>query len=334
MSSADPFLVVRDGDDAAPFAGCAVAIGNFDGVHRGHQAVIGAARAMAGRLRCPAIALTFEPHPRQVFAPHAPLFRLSLPEAKLHLLRATGLGGALVVGFDRDFAANEAQTFVDEVLVARLGARAVAVGDNFHFGRARAGNPALLTQLGREKGFEVEIVGPQGDDDTVFSSSAVRAHLAAGELAAAAAILGYRWFFEAEVVHGEKRGRDLGYPTANMALDPACGLRQGVYAVRAVIDGETVGGVANFGTRPQFDDGAPLFETFFFDVSRDLYGKTLAVTPLAFLRGEAKFDSVAALIAQMDADAEAARGVIAALAASDPVADFPMARALARLRMA
>ena len=334
MPPADPFHVVRDGMDAAALSGGVIAIGNFDGVHRGHQAVIDAARNMASGLDVPACAMTFEPHPRQLFQPEVPLFRLSLADTKLKLLQAAGLDGAVVAQFDREFAAQSAEAFIDDVLIGRLDVRGVAIGHNFHFGKARGGNPRMLSDIGREKGFEVAIVGPQGADDTVFSSSAVRKHLAAGEIDEAAAILGYRWFFEGEVRHGEKRGRDLGFPTANMALDPACGLRHGVYAVHAIIDGRRMGGVANFGIRPQFDSGAPLFETYLFDFKGDLYGKTLAVTPLAFLRDEARFDSVDALIAQMDRDAAQARDIIAGLAKNDHVSGYPMAQAIAALNLA
>ena len=329
-----PFHVVRDDDDAAVLSGGVIAIGNFDGVHRGHQAVIEAGLQMAARLDVPACAMTFEPHPRQLFQPDVPLFRLSPAGTKLKLLQAAGLDGAVIAAFDRGFAGQTAETFIDDVLIGRLGVRGVAIGHNFHFGKARGGNPQMLADIGREKGFEVAIVGPQGAADTVFSSSAVREHLAAGRIGEAAAILGYRWFFEAEVRHGEKRGRDLGYPTANMALDPACGLRHGVYAVRAVIDGAQVGGVANFGIRPQFDSGAPLFETYLFDFKGDLYGKTFSVTPLAFLRDEARFESLDALIAQMDKDAAQARGIIAGLAQDDPVSSYPMAKALAAMNLA
>lgn len=330
MTSPTPFLVVDDGMDAAGLAGGVVAIGNFDGVHRGHQAVIERACAMASSLECPALALTFEPHPRQFFQPGKPLFRLSPPAGKLRLLRAAGLDGAVIAGFDAGFASQSAEAFVDNVLVARLGACAVVTGHNFHFGKGRAGSPQMLAEFGAAKGFDVATVGPQGSDETVFSSSAVRAHLAEGDLDAAAGILGYRWFFSAHIRHGEKRGRELGYPTANMALDPDCGLRQGVYAVRVRIDGNSAGGVASFGVRPQFDNGAPLFETHIFDFSGDLYGRELDITPLAFLRGEARFDSIDALIAQMDADAQAARVAVARLDAGDPLSDTAMSQALAR----
>ncbi len=315
--------------DAAAIRGGVVAIGKFDGVHRGHQAVIDEARTLARQIGCPAAALTFEPHPRRYFQPDEPLFMLSDPETRLALLQAAGLDAVAVMTFDADLASQSAEAFVDNLLVERFGVRAVAVGHNFRFGKARAGTTERLKELGAQKGFEVRVAGPEGDGDVTFSSSDARVHLVAGELDEAAAILGYRWFFRAEVVHGARRGRDLGYPTANMRLDPECGLRHGVYAVRAMIDGRRLGGVANFGSRPQFDNGAPVFEVHMFDLSEDLYGKSVTVTPLAYLRAEQAFESVDALVAQMDADTRQARDIVAALDHHDPLADFPMSRALA-----
>ncbi|MFN0262567.1 bifunctional riboflavin kinase/FAD synthetase [Tepidamorphus sp. 3E244] len=334
MQPAEPLHVVRDGQYAGKLAGGAIAIGNFDGVHRGHQAVIAKACEFAKANEAACGVMTFEPHPRTVFQPDSALFRLAPEPVKLKLLQAAGVDGVVIAGFDRDFAAKTAEQFVDDLLVGLLDVSAVVVGQDFRFGKGREGDVAMLRDFGLAKKFEVIAVGPEGAGDLVFSSSAVRKQLGEGDIDAAANVLGYRWFFEAEVVHGEKRGRDLGYPTANMALEKDCGLRQGVYAVRALIDGEHVGGVASFGVRPQFDNGAPLFESYFFDFSGDLYGKTIAVTPLAFLRGEAKFDSVDDLVRQMDADADAARDIVARLKSDDPVSDFAMARALRDLKLA
>lgn len=334
MSSDNLLQVTRQGRTPGSFVGGVVSIGNFDGVHRGHQAVIGAARAMADDLGVGAGALTFEPHPRDVFLTGLNLFRLSPREVKFTLMEAAGMDAVIVARFDKDFASWEAERFVEDLLVSKLRAVGVVVGHDFQFGKARRGNADLLRRLGREHGFRVGVVGPQGDDTTVYSSSAVRQHLREGELDAAAAVLGYRWFFRAPVVHGQKRGRDLGYPTANMVLEPSCGLRQGVYAVRAFIDGRLVGGVASFGVRPQFDNGAATFETFFFDYSGDLYGRPLDVTPLAFLRPEARFENVAALVRQMDEDAQAARAIIAALEVDDPIAAYPLAARLRAMKIA
>ncbi|MEO1200003.1 MAG: bifunctional riboflavin kinase/FAD synthetase [Pseudomonadota bacterium] len=295
-----------------------VAIGNFDGVHRGHQAVLKAAIERARIVGGPVAALTFEPHPRQFFRPDVPLFRLTPDHVKAELFAALGLSGAVTLTFDADIAALSAEAFVKRWIADGFAADQVIVGYDFHFGKGREGSPVKLSALGLTHGFQVTIVGAQsGEGDTPYSSTAVREALADGRLEEARGQLGYRWFFESEVVHGEKRGRDLGYPTANMALDPAVTLRHGVYAVRARdvrSGGPILFGVASFGRRPQFDNGAPLFETHFFDFADDLYGRPLEIELIAFLRPEARFDSVETLIEQMDRDSVAARHAIADVA--------------------
>ena len=294
--------------------GGVVAIGNFDGVHRGHQSVLGEAVRQAEALGVPAVAMTFEPHPRVVFRPDVPLFRLTPAPAKARIVEAIGLDGILIVPFDRDFAGLTAETFVADILVGALGARHVVVGYNFHFGKGRAGSPAFLEEAGSRHGFDVTIVPPFADEGGEgISSSRIRAALAVGDAGEAAALLGYRWFVEAEIVHGDKRGRELGYPTANMKLPPDCELAHGIYAVKIRIDGVMRDGVASFGRRPTFGDGVPLLEVFVFDFSGDLYGKTVDVAFAARLRGEEKFDSAEALIRQMDRDSEEARAALAAL---------------------
>ena len=291
-----------------------VAIGNFDGVHRGHQAVLGAATETARSIGGATLALTFEPHPRQFFRPDVPLFRLTPAATKATLIEACGLDGMVVLPFDADLAGLEPEAFVKTHLHHRLGAHHVVVGHDFHFGKARAGTPEKLGELGLTYGFTVSVIGPRTDENGApFSSSRVRESLAAGAVTEAADVLGYRWFVEAEVIHGEKRGRELGYPTANMSLDEAVTLKHGIYAVRARIDGVIHGGVANYGRRPQFDDGSPLLEPYIFDFSDDLYGKTIAVEFVEFLRPEARFESVDALVAQMDRDQDAARALLADL---------------------
>lgn len=294
--------------------GGVVAIGNFDGVHRGHQSVLGEAVRQADAHGVPAVAMTFEPHPRVVFRPDVPLFRLTPAPAKARIVEAIGLDGIVIVPFDRDFAGLTAETFVGDILVGALGARHVVVGYNFHFGKGRAGSPTFLEDAGRRHGFDVTIVPPFADEGGEgISSSRIRAALAAGDAGEAAALLGYRWFVEAEIVHGDKRGRELGYPTANMKLPPDCELAHGIYAVKIRIDGTMRDGVASFGRRPTFGDGVPLLEVFVFDFSGDLYGKTVDVAFAARLRGEEKFDSAEALIRQMDRDSEEARAALAAL---------------------
>ena len=308
--------------DAFPAAlkGGVVGIGNFDGVHRGHQAVLERVRSEAERLDVPGYVMTFEPHPRSVFTPQKPLFRLTPPCAKAEVVEAFGLNGLLVMPFDAAFALREASEFVERILVRRLGIVHAVTGYDFHFGRARSGTPDYLRSAGEECGFGVSIVERIHDEGgETISSSRIRAALSAGEITLANALLGYRWFVEGTVRDGDKRGRDLGYPTANIALDEDCTLAHGIYAVRVVIDGVLHDGVANFGRRPTFDNGAPLLEVHVFDFSGNLYGKVLTVSFVSFLRGEEKFDNVEALIAQMDRDSEEARAAIASLKPLSPL---------------
>lgn len=296
-----------------------VAIGNFDGAHRGHQAVAAQARALAASegagQRSEVLALTFDPHPRAFFQPDRPHFRLLEPAMRAEALRRIGFDGVVTLPFTAEFAAMKPQDFIEKILLERLGATGVVVGQDFHFGRARAGTPALLVEEGQRLGFAVSLVPPFRDQDgTIVSSSAIRAALASGDIARANAMLGYAYAVEGPVIHGEKRGRDLGYPTANMALDVANGLAHGIYAVRVKTDGEWHPGVASFGRRPHFDNGAPLLETHVFDFKGDLYGRVITVAFEAYLRGEAKFASLDALILQMDADSLEARRILGAKA--------------------
>ncbi|MBJ3777671.1 bifunctional riboflavin kinase/FAD synthetase [Acuticoccus mangrovi] len=309
-----PFSVALD-DLPPSLKGGTVAIGNFDGVHRGHQAVL--ARALTEAR--PALALTFEPHPRTFFG-RGPLFRLTPPAVKARVMAALGLDALVVARFDAHFAGLTAEGFVREILVERLGARTVVVGDNFNFGAGRAGDTEWLAAAAASYGFRVDVVEGVGDaDEGIVSSSRIRKALAAGELDGAATLLGYRYTVEAEVVHGEKRGRTIGFPTANQALGDDNGLRNGIYAVRAKIDDVWRDGVASFGRRPTFDNGAPLLETFVFDYQDSLYGRTMPVTFVRFLRPELKFDGVDALVTQMHQDAADARASLADLAPLSPL---------------
>jgi riboflavin kinase/FMN adenylyltransferase len=307
-----PFAVVRG--DALPdpsLTGAVAAIGNFDGVHRGHRAVIAAALARAAALGRPAAALTFEPHPRSVFRPDEPLFRLTDERAKLRLLAATGLNGAMVLRFDAALAKLSAEEFISRILVARFAVAGVAIGFDFHFGLNRSGSPAYLAAQGARLGFAVDIVPRFEDEGRPVRSGPVRAALAAGEVGEAAALLGYPWFVSAEVVHGDKRGRQLGYPTANLRLAPSCGLKHGIYAVRVGVGGRRHDGVASFGRRPMFDQGTVLLEVFLFDFSGDLYGEMIDVAFIDWIRPELKFDSVDALVRRMDEDSAIARAALA-----------------------
>jgi riboflavin kinase / FMN adenylyltransferase len=310
---ASDFTVIRDSDSPASTPkGMVVAMGNFDGVHLGHRAVIDAALRMGQAHGRPAFAVTFEPHPRSYFSPNTPQFRLTDEAAKLRLLAATGLSGAVVMTFDRRRAETTAQDFIHHDLIERLGISGIAVGYDFHFGKGRVGSPGLLVAEAPRLGIEVDVQAHVDIAERPVSSSAIRMALAEGQIDEAAAMLGGPWFVNGEVIHGEKRGRDLGYPTANLRLDRNCGLKHGIYAVRVGVGEARLDGVASFGRRPTFDNGAPLLEIFLFDFKGDLYGSRLDVAFIAFLREELKFDDVGALIRQMDADSRLAREKLAA----------------------
>jgi riboflavin kinase / FMN adenylyltransferase len=315
----EPFVVVR-GEAPADHAlnGAVVAIGNFDGVHRGHRAVIAAVLARAKALGRKAAALTFEPHPRSFFRPDEPLFRLTDERAKLRLLAATGLGGAIVLRFDAALAGLSAQDFVARILVGRFAVAGVAIGPDFHFGLNRAGSPDYLAAQGAKRGFAVDVVPRFEDAGRPVRSGPIRTALAAGRVAEANELLGYPWFVSAEVVHGDKRGRDLGYPTANLRLDPGCGLKHGIYAVRVGVGGHRYDGVASFGRRPMFDQGTVLLEAFLFDFSGDLYGEVIDVAFIDWIRPELKFDSVEELVRRMNEDARLARAALAAAPGAFP----------------
>jgi riboflavin kinase/FMN adenylyltransferase len=305
------FLVVRDSAPADALRGAVVAIGNFDGVHRGHRAVIGAALQKAGALGRPAAALTFEPHPRAFFNPGEPLFRLTDEAVKLRLLASTGLDGAIVLTFDAALAGLSAENFVERILVERFAVSGAVIGFNFHFGMNRAGSPDFLKAQGKKYGFAVEVVPRFEDQGRPVSSGPIRDALAAGRLDRAAEFLGYPWFVSGEVIHGDKRGRELGFPTANLKLDAACGLRHGIYAVRVAAGERHYSGVASFGRRPMFDTGAVLLEVFLFDFAGDLYGQTIDVAFIDWIREERMFDSAGALIQQMQDDSRIAREALA-----------------------
>ncbi len=307
-----PFIVIRDAPSGSPaLRGAVVAIGNFDGVHGGHRAVIATALTRAKALGRPTAALTFEPHPRTFFHPEDPLFRLTDERAKLRLLAATGIDGAIVLRFDAALAGLSAEDFIARILIERFAVGGVAIGYDFHFGANRRGSPDFLADQGARHGFAVDIVPRFEDEGRPVRSGPIRAALVAGEVVEAAELLGYPWFVSAEVVHGDKRGRELGFPTANLRLDPDCGLKHGIYAVRVGIGERRYDGVANFGRRPMFDAGHVLLEVFLFDFAGDLYGQTIDVAFIGWIRAEHKFDSIAALVEQMKDDTARARAALA-----------------------
>ena len=295
----------------ATWRGGVVAIGNFDGVHRGHRAVLDAARAEAKARGVAAIMLTLEPHPRAFFSGR-PLFRLTPAPLKAALAAALGLDGTLILPFDRALAERSAEDFVRDMLVERLGIAAAVTGYDFQFGKARRGTPEFLREEGGRNGFAVRIVGALEADGEAVSSTRIRAALAEGDVGTASRLLGWHVAVTGTVIRGDGRGRELGYPTANMRLDPATELAHGIYAVRYLRpDGSLCDGVASFGRRPTFGGGDAVFETFLFDFSGDLYGETALVSLYGFIRAEKRFDGVRALVAQMEQDSIDARATLA-----------------------
>lgn len=310
------------GDVPKELRGGVVAIGNFDGVHRGHREVLSRAIDKAVKLSVPATVLTFEPHPRSVFRPDKPVYRLTPAPIKAKLFGLMGFNAVFEQHFDREFAARSAEEFVADILVGRLGVSHVITGYDFHFGKDRKGDPDFLIDTARELGFGVSLVEAFVDEgDTVISSTRIRELLGQGDVAEANGLLGYRHSIEAEIIHGKKLGRTLGYPTANMALPPETTLKPGIYAVRLRrADGMLHDGVASFGRRPTIEvDGAPLLlETFVFDASPDLYGETCTVSLFGYLRPEIKFDGLEPLMAQMREDEAEARALLAGVKPLSP----------------
>jgi len=298
----------------AHLRGGVIAIGNFDGVHRGHQSVLNRALEISTQRGIPALVLTFEPHPRTVFRPDQPVFRLTPAPLKARILEAIGFNAVIEYPFDREFSQRSADDFIHSILKDWLGASEVVTGFNFHFGRGREGGPAFLMDAGQKYGFGVTLIDAFRDENTdVVSSSHIRELLRDGNVSEAAAMLGYHYTVEAEVIGGEKLGRQLGFPTANMQLPAEADLKAGIYAVRfRLADGTLHDGVASYGRRPTVtDNGAPLLETYVFDFSGDLYGQTCSVSFFGYLRPELKFDGLDPLIEQMNRDKEEARALLA-----------------------
>ncbi len=309
--------IIRDHQYIAPEnKGASVAIGNFDGVHLGHQAVIDLARAGAQRLNAPLGVMTFEPHPRQFFAPDAAPFRLMSAEARAARLEKLGVEVLYELPFNGPLASLTAEAFARDVIKG-LGLCHVVVGNDFQFGKGRSGTAADLARMGAEMGFDVTIADMiQGSQGRV-SSTAIRQALADGDPRHAAEMLGHWHRIDGPVISGEQRGRDLGYPTANMSVDGLHLPKLGVYAVLVEVkEGPHKGnyhGVASLGVRPMFGENTPNLETFIFDFKGDLYGTHLSVGLVDYLRPEMKFDGLDALISQMDADSAKAREILAAL---------------------
>jgi riboflavin kinase/FMN adenylyltransferase len=310
------------------YKGAVVALGNFDGVHRGHQALIGEARRLARERSALLGVLAFEPHPQEFFRPPSESFRLTPFRTKARLIAAQDTDVMYALAFDAEMATKSAPQFVTEVLVGALGVGHVVVGADFQFGKGRAGNVTTLSYMGDMEGFGVTVFEPvEAEGHGKISSTRIRTALKEGRPEEAAALLGHWWTVEARVEHGDKRGRTIGFPTANMRLVDCLNPVFGVYAVRAaVMEEETPvayhDGVANFGIRPMFESKGPLLETYLFDFAGDLYGKHLAVELIAYLRPEAKLGGLEALKAQIAADSDAARQALA-LAPAEPVSPQP-----------
>ena len=293
--------------------GLSVAVGAFDGVHRGHQAVIGQAREAAERLGVPLGVVSFDPHPRRYFQPEAAPFRLMTRGQMARALGDLGVDRLYLLPFDAEMAAMTDEAFARQVLAEGLGVRHVAVGFDFTFGKGRSGSPALLRGYGEEMGFSVSVSERVDDADGLkLSSSAVREALKAGDMERTGAILGRPFAIEGEVVHGDKRGRTIGVPTANISLGGYMRPAYGVYATRTRLpDGRVFDGVANLGVRPMFPTDDLLLEVWLFGFDGDLYGQTVETDLVAFLRGEMAFDGLDALKEQIDRDAAAARDALA-----------------------
>jgi riboflavin kinase/FMN adenylyltransferase len=308
--------IFRHFDDVPPaLKGAVVAIGNFDGVHKGHQALIGRARAEAQARGAKLAVLAFEPHPQEFFRPRPDSIRLTPLRVKARLLSELGVEALFALPFDAEMAGRSAADFVDEVLLKGLGASGVVVGPDFEFGKGRAGKFSTLEKMGLAQGFSVTCFDMVTTGNVKISSTRIRDALKAARPEEAASLLGHWWAVEARVEHGDGRGRTMGFPTANMHLGHCLAPAFGVYAVRVTImdNDRPVGrhdGVANFGIRPMYETKVPLMEAHLFDFDGDLYGKHLLVELISYIRPEAKFDGLPALIAQIGRDAAKAREIL------------------------
>ena len=316
------------------FQHAVVAIGNFDGLHRGHQELLSVAKDKAQRLGKPWGIVTFEPHPRSFFKPDEPVFRLTPLLLKARLASALGASFVLSLTFDKELSMLEPQEFIQQYLVGHMKVAQVITGYDFHFGRGRKGNPTILKELGQLLGFDVTIVdqvADEGDSHSPFSSSSIRSALRHGHMTTAAHELGYYWTVMGEVVRGDQRGRAIGYPTANIIVEKGCEPFRGIYAVRvrdsAVREAKAWAGAGYFGDRPTFESTQTFLEVFLFDMNADLYGRTLLVEFIDLIRPDRKFASVAELANQMDRDCTEAKLRLAQLAQENPCVVYPLGSA-------
>jgi riboflavin kinase / FMN adenylyltransferase len=321
----------------SPFHNAIVAIGNFDGMHRGHQQLLATAAEHAKAEGTSWGIVTFEPHPRTFFKPDEPIFRLTPPALKARLAKALGASFMVEVNFDKALSNLSAAEFVATHLVEHMSVRHVVTGYDFHFGRGRTGNPIVLRELGKTHGFGVTIVDQISDEEdghSPFSSSSIRSSLRRGHVAAAARELGYHWTVMGEVVHGDKRGRTIGFPTLNIVLEKGAEPFRGIYAVR-VRDTAQPGmapwpGAGYFGDRPTFDSPRTFLEVYLLGMDIDLYGRILQVEFIDMIRPDRRFASVDELVTQMRLDCGSAEKILAQLAKDDPVAEYPIGKTQAQ----
>lgn len=306
-------MLVVQGSEPLPSGaqGTALAIGNFDGVHRGHRVLLAAAREQARKAERQSAVMVFEPHPRVFFQPNVPHFPLTPLPRKLELIASCGIDVAFVQHFDAQLAALPAEDFIVRLLVERLAVTSIVIGYDFFFGRKRLGTPETMVEAGQRHRFATTVVAPVADDGEVISSTAIRLLLAQGDVKDAARMLGANWQVAGKVVGGAKVGTGLGYPTANIPMPKGTALGHGIYAVRVHHDGASHDGAAYLGTRPTFDDGKPVLEVFLFEFAGDLYGHEIAVEFVDFIRADRKFASPAELVAQMDDDVAKVRQILA-----------------------
>lgn len=306
-------LVLNSTHSIPPEAkGAVLALGNFDGVHRGHQALIRRATEEARRIGRPAGVLLFEPHPRVFFNPESPHFSLTPLAEKLALLDEMGIDLAVVLRFDAALANLDADAFVTDILVRDLAVSHVVIGYHFFFGKSRSGSAETLKAAGAAHGFAVTVLAPVADRGEPYGSTAIRLLLAEGDVRGAARALGRPWRVRGPVIGGARRGTGLGFPTANVALPKGTALGHGIFAVRVKLDGKLLDGAAYLGTRPTFDDGMPVLEVFLFDFDADIYGREIEVAFIDKVRGDRKFADAEELVRQMHADCAAARAILAA----------------------